>query len=72
MYLTFWIGGKNIPLSFPREIVKLNDEKGVIEVIHGKAEDIDLPVQVDIIIRNSLMTSIYLERKLSVTIFIIL
>lgn len=33
-----------------REIVKLNDEKGVIEVIHGRAEDIDLPVQVDIII----------------------
>ena len=36
---------------FFREIVKLNDENGVIEVVHGKAEDIDLPVKVDIIIR---------------------
>ena len=34
-----------------REIVKLNDENGLIEVVYGKAEDIDLPVKVDIIIR---------------------
>lgn len=35
-----------------REIVKLNDEDGVIEVIHGKAEDVDLEggVKVDIMI----------------------
>ena len=26
-----------------KEIVELNDEKGVISVIHGKAEDVDLP-----------------------------
>jgi len=32
------------------EIVKLNDEDGVIEVIHGKAEEIDLDCKVDIII----------------------
>ena len=38
-------------ILFFREIVKLNDENGVIEVVHGKAEDIDLPVKVDIIIR---------------------
>jgi len=33
-----------------REIVELNDEGGVVEVIHGRAEDIDLPVKVDIIV----------------------
>ena len=34
------------------EIVKLNDEEGVIEVIHGKAEEIELEnnIKVDIII----------------------
>jgi hypothetical protein len=37
-----------------REIIKLNDEKSVIEVVHGRAEDIDLPQQVDIIIRHGL------------------
>jgi len=33
-----------------REIVELNNENGVVEVIHGKAEDIKLPDQVDIIV----------------------
>jgi hypothetical protein len=28
-----------------REIIKLNDEKSAIEVVHGRAEDIDLPHQ---------------------------
>jgi hypothetical protein len=37
-----------------REIIKLNDEKSVIEVVHGRAEDIELPHQVDIIIRHGL------------------
>ena len=31
--------------------MELNDEGGVVEVIHGRAEDIDLPVKVDIIVR---------------------
>ena len=26
-----------------KQIVELNDEKGVIEVIHGKAEEVELP-----------------------------
>ena len=30
---------------------QLNDDEKVIEVVHGKAEDIDLPTQVDIIVR---------------------
>jgi hypothetical protein len=33
------------PLPPVREIIKLNDEKSVIEVVHGRAEDIDLPHQ---------------------------
>jgi len=35
-----------------KQIVELNDEKGVIEVIHGKAEEVELPggIKVDIII----------------------
>merc|ERR1711922_50020 len=33
-----------------REIIELNDDEKVIEVVHGKAEDIDLPTQVDIIV----------------------
>jgi len=36
--------------SLLKEIVELNDEEGVIEVIHGKAEEINLPQQVDIIV----------------------
>ena len=44
---------RNLP---SREVVKLNDEKGVVEVIEGRAEDIDLPQQVDIIIRSILYT----------------
>ena len=44
---------RNLP---SREVVKLNDEKGVVEVIEGRAEDIDLPQQVDIIIRSVLYT----------------
>ena len=36
---------------FRREIVELNDTGGVIKVVHGKAEDIELPEQVDIIVR---------------------
>ena len=34
--------------------MKLNDPRGVIEVVEGRAEDIDLPVQVDIIIRHTI------------------
>eukprot|EP00088_Acartia_fossae_P015878 TRINITY_DN1880_c0_g1_i1.p1 TRINITY_DN1880_c0_g1~~TRINITY_DN1880_c0_g1_i1.p1 ORF type:complete len:413 (-),score=82.42 TRINITY_DN1880_c0_g1_i1:66-1304(-) len=33
-----------------REVIELNDENGIIEVIHGKAEEIELPSQVDIIV----------------------
>jgi len=33
-----------------REIVELNDEEGVIEVIHGKAEDVEIENKVDVII----------------------
>lgn len=33
-----------------REIVEINDEEGVIEVVHGKAEEIELGTKVDIII----------------------
>ena len=33
-----------------KEIVKLNDEEGVIEVVHGKAEEVDIEGKVDIII----------------------
>jgi len=33
-----------------REVIEANDDEGVIEVIYGKAEDIDLPCQVDIIV----------------------
>ena len=33
-----------------KEIVEINDEEGVIEVIHGKAEEIELDTKVDIII----------------------
>ena len=33
-----------------REIIELNDEEGVIEVVHGKAEDIDIETKVDVII----------------------
>ena len=33
-----------------REIVKLNDEEGVIEVVHGKAEEVELETKVDIIV----------------------
>ena len=33
-----------------REIVEINDEEGVIEVIHGKAEEIELDTKVDIIV----------------------
>ena len=34
-----------------KEIVEINDEEGVIEVIHGKAEEIELDTKVDIIIQ---------------------
>ena len=33
-----------------KEIVELNDEEGVIEVIHGKAEDVEIENKVDVII----------------------
>ena len=33
-----------------KEIVEINDEEGVIEVIHGKAEEVELDTKVDIII----------------------
>ena len=33
-----------------REIVEINDEEGVIEVVHGKAEEIEVGTKVDIII----------------------
>jgi len=33
-----------------REIVELNDEEGVIQVVHGRAEEVDLPTKVDIIV----------------------
>ena len=41
----------NDPNGNFREIIELNDDEKVIEVVHGKAEDIDLPTQVDIIVR---------------------
>ena len=33
-----------------KEIVELNDEEGVIEVVHGRAEEVELGTRVDIII----------------------
>lgn len=36
--------------SVLKEIIELNDEEGIIEAIHGKAEEIELPGKVDIIV----------------------
>ena len=36
-----------------KEIVELNDEEGVIEVVHGRAEEVELGTRVDIIISES-------------------
>ena len=36
-----------------KEIVELNDEEGVIEVVHGRAEEVELGTRVDTIISES-------------------